>query len=103
MEIISLDLLKKEIQDHPRPTVLRFHRPGCPACEQSHAAWKELSNRQDMRHFKFYSINTQVYSDFANKANITAVPTFVIVSRSVPDAKIVGANMSRLEQILKSL
>ena len=61
--------------------VIRFYRPGCPACDASVGSWLELARRPECRMCTFVNVDVTEAPALARAMGITHVPTFVCAQR----------------------
>ena len=85
--------------NNPRPLVVDCFTDWCPPCKVSAPIYERLSTQYTDA--DFIKINVEHNQGVARKLNIQGVPTFVILKGNRMVAKIVGADMKKVENEIK--
>ena len=82
-----------------RPLVVDCFTDWCPPCKASAPVYEKLSKQYTDA--DFVKINVDHNQGVARKLNVQGVPTFVILKGNKVMAKIVGADMRKVEKEIK--
>ena len=85
--------------NNPRPLVVDCFTDWCPPCKASAPVYERLS--QQYTDADFIKINVDHNQGVARKLNVQGVPTFVILQGNKLVAKIVGADMKKVEKAIQ--
>lgn len=97
-EVKSVEDMRNVLARSYGTTVLRFYRPGCPACVAAMPHWQKFVNDTSHAGMSFASANTSNVPELAAAFSVTAVPTFLVFHRGRRAERVVGANMHELER-----
>jgi thioredoxin 1 len=86
-------------KESPRPLVVDCFTDWCPPCKASAPVYEKLS--QQYTDADFIKINIDHNQGVARKLNVQGVPTFVILKGNKVVAKVVGADMKKVENEIK--
>jgi thioredoxin-like negative regulator of GroEL len=82
--------------------VIRFYRPGCPACDQSAGTWLDFTRRPDHRSVTFISANLDENGPIAKAMGVDRIPTFISVERHKTAVKLIGADTEALLRLIET-
>lgn len=82
--------------------VIRFYRPGCPACDGSVGTWLDFTRRPEHRSVTFVSANLDENGPLARAMGVDRIPTFVSVERHKNAVKLIGANTEALLRLIQT-
>ena len=82
-------------------TIIRFYRPGCPACDSSVGSWLELTRRPETRGHMFISIDITEGSALAKAMNVEYIPTYKALERGRPGTTVVGTDAEKLRRLIE--
>ncbi|PWI47460.1 thiol reductase thioredoxin [Candidatus Heimdallarchaeota archaeon B3_Heim] len=85
--------------NNPRPLVVDCFTDWCPPCKVSAPVYESLSKEYTAA--DFVKINVDKNPGVAHKLNVRGVPTFAILRGNKIIAKIVGADMRKVESKIK--
>ncbi len=85
--------------NNPRPLVVDAFTDWCPPCKASAPVYEKLSQKYTAA--DFVKINVDNYPGVAHQLRVQGVPTFVILRGNKVIAKIVGADMRKVEREIK--
>lgn len=82
--------------------IMRYYRPGCPACDSSVGRWLEFVRRPDYHNVTFISANLEENAPLAREMGVDRIPTFICLCRGKPAVKSVGADMEGLRRLIET-
>ena len=85
--------------NNPRPLIVDCFTDWCPPCKASAPIYDKLSHQYTDA--DFIKINVDHNQGVARKLNVRGVPTFVILKGNKVLARIVGADMKKVENEIK--
>lgn len=85
--------------NNPRPLVVDCFTDWCPPCKVSAPVYESLSKKYTAA--DFVKINIDKNPGVAHKLNVQGVPTFAILRGNKLIARIVGADMRKVESKIK--
>lgn len=95
---------KAQAQANHKVVVIKFFSPDCGHCHKIAPAYSKAAANSNYNHVLFTEVNAPANRDIAQKHNITAYPTFVILDHTGMEFKRVrGANMPAVEAALTEL
>ena len=83
-------------------TVIRFYRPGCPACDASTGQWLNLVRDPKNVGTSFISAEVTDNSALARAMNVERIPTFISLERGRPAVILEGADSAQLTKLVNS-
>lgn len=96
VDISSPDQLEQVVRAAgPGRVVVRFHRPGCPACVRIGPAYQSIANRRISalgRPVVFVDIDTSRNQALAKEFKVLAVPTFMSIDAGRFKSRFAGAD-----------
>lgn len=81
------------------PVIVRFFRPGCPACDSIVGAWNDFVRLPQNAQRHFVSINVSDAQELAREMGIESIPTFVRFQSGRAAEISVGANMNAVKRM----
>ena len=86
--------------NNPRPLVVDCFTDWCPPCKASAPIYEKLDQKYNAD-ADFVKINVDNNPGVAQKLRVQGVPTFVIIRGNKLIAKVVGADMKKVERRIK--
>lgn len=95
-----IELVKSNQENNNRrPLVVDAFTEWCPPCKASAPIYEKLSKKYTAA--DFVKINVDNYPRVASQLRVQGVPTFVILRGNQVIAKVVGADMKKVEREIK--
>ncbi|MHA2226531.1 MAG: thioredoxin family protein [Candidatus Hodarchaeales archaeon] len=85
-----------------KPLIVDCYTDWCPPCKVSAPIYEQLSKKYQ-NDAEFVKINVDKNQGVAMKLQVRGVPTFAIITGNKLVAKIVGADMRKLERNIKEV
>jgi thioredoxin-like negative regulator of GroEL len=102
-DISTIQELSAILKQSKGKIIMRFYRPGCPACDSSTGSWMDMTLRPENRtSCTFVSVNVLDNRPLSIAMKIESIPTFVCVQKGRKAIVLVGADMDRLAQVISS-
>lgn len=103
-DISTIQELAAILKQSKGKIVMRFYRPGCPACDSSTGSWMDLTLRPEHRtSCTFVSANVLDNRPLSVAMKIESIPTFVCVRKGQRATTLVGADMEKLSQMIGAM
>ena len=100
-DVTTSEELSVILRNSPNRTVMRFHRPGCPACDSSASLWLELSRRPENRYTTFVTIDVTESPVLSNVMGIQFLPTYKGLQRNQQAVTLIGADPEKLRRLVE--
>ncbi|MHA1991058.1 MAG: thioredoxin family protein [Candidatus Hodarchaeales archaeon] len=97
---ITTKELNEMVKDNSTPLVIDCYADWCMPCKQSSPQFEVLSKKYK-EEARFVKVNVDEQPAIANAFRVTGVPSFFILEGKKVVKKVVGANLKKLENLLK--
>lgn len=100
-DITELDELKYILLMSDRKCVVRFYRPGCPACDASAGRWLELSRRPESGACNFVNVDVTEAKELTKLMHVEMVPTYILLKKGSESRTVVNSDMLTLKLFIE--